>query len=125
MDTDEIRDSLASEAERLATMRDDIRVEEDFDSDLVDRSTEISSADQHPADAASEQQQREIDLSLLEQVEAELSDVERALHKLDQGTYGTCEACGEPIGEERLVAQPAARFCVDDQAQAEKPRFEQ
>lgn len=41
-----------------------------------------------------------------------LDDVERALQKLDDGTYGLCEECGEPISPARLEAMPATRFCV-------------
>ncbi|MBA2281505.1 MAG: TraR/DksA C4-type zinc finger protein [Acidimicrobiia bacterium] len=51
------------------------------------------------------------DASDLEEVEAELADVERALQRLDDGTYGVCEACGEPIDDERLAAHPATRAC--------------
>jgi DnaK suppressor protein len=52
--------------------------------------------------------------SILEQVEAELADVEHALKRLDDGTYGVCEACGEPIGPPRLESSPAARLCARD-----------
>ena len=41
-----------------------------------------------------------------------LRDVERALAKLDDGTYGTCEVCGEEIAEARLEAMPAAKYCI-------------
>lgn len=41
-----------------------------------------------------------------------LRDLEDALAKLDAGTYGVCETCGEPIGDARLEAMPAARFCI-------------
>ncbi len=41
-----------------------------------------------------------------------LAEVEDALAKLDRGTYGTCEACGQPIPEARLEAMPAARHCM-------------
>jgi DnaK suppressor protein len=41
-----------------------------------------------------------------------LADVERALAKLDDGTYGACEACGKPIGDARLEAIPSARRCI-------------
>jgi DnaK suppressor protein len=47
-------------------------------------------------------------------LDAKLSDVERALVKLDEGTYGTCDSCGEPIGDERLEAIPWAVRCVRD-----------
>jgi DnaK suppressor protein len=59
-------------------------------------------------------------VSILEQVEAELADVELALRRLDDGTYGTCEACGHPIDDSRLAAKPEARLCLDDQALAER-----
>lgn len=42
-----------------------------------------------------------------------LSEVERALAKMDAGTYGVCEGCGRPIAPPRLEAMPAARFCID------------
>lgn len=44
---------------------------------------------------------------------AQLADVEAALAKLDDGTYGTCEACGNPIADARLEAMPHTRFCID------------
>jgi DnaK suppressor protein len=44
---------------------------------------------------------------------ANLRDVERALAKLDDGTYGRCDRCGNPIGEERLEAIPWALLCID------------
>jgi DnaK suppressor protein len=44
---------------------------------------------------------------------ANLRDVERALTKLDDGTYGRCDRCGLPIGEERLDAIPWALLCID------------
>jgi DnaK suppressor protein len=41
-----------------------------------------------------------------------LSDIDEALTKLDNGTYGICENCSRPIGEPRLEAMPAARLCI-------------
>ncbi len=49
---------------------------------------------------------------LASQLRSELDEVERALAKLDDGTYGKCEVCGEPIAEARLEAMPATRFCI-------------
>lgn len=51
--------------------------------------------------------------ALIANLRALLDDVERALAKLDDGTYGTCEECGEPIAAARLEAMPASRFCVE------------
>src|SRR5579864_3091206 len=42
-----------------------------------------------------------------------LGEVEAALAKFDDGTYGRCESCGEPITPARLEAKPAARFCIN------------
>ena len=117
-DGDGARARLEEERRRLEEVRDSI----DSVSDESERESlsELSSADQHQADIGSETFEREKDLSILEQVEAELADVAHALERLDQGTYGTCEACGQPIGDERLEALPAARFCLKDQALAER-----
>jgi len=41
-----------------------------------------------------------------------LQDIEDALRKFDDGTYGSCESCGNPIAEARLEAMPAARLCI-------------
>jgi len=51
--------------------------------------------------------------ALAAQLRTELEDVERALARLDDGTYGTCEECGQPIAAARLEAMPTARFCID------------
>ena len=49
-----------------------------------------------------------------QRLDAKLRDVERALDKVGEGTYGTCDACGRPIGPERLEAIPWAVLCLDD-----------
>ncbi len=51
-------------------------------------------------------------MALASDLRTQLEDVQRALGKLDAGTYGICEACGERIGDDRLEAMPAARFCM-------------
>ncbi|MCW2793760.1 MAG: TraR/DksA family transcriptional regulator [Nocardioides sp.] len=55
-----------------------------------------------------------------DQLQLTMVDVERALAKLDESTYGVCDACGKPIGEGRLEALPWATLCVED---AGKRRF--
>ena len=52
-------------------------------------------------------------MALLNQLNEQLDEVEHALNKFDQGTYGLCERCGEQIAEARLEAIPATRFCVN------------
>jgi len=51
--------------------------------------------------------------SLAAQLRGELDEVERALGKVEAGTYGRCERCGEPIAPARLEAVPTARFCIE------------
>ncbi len=53
----------------------------------------------------------EPDSSALDALEAELSDIERALDRLGDGSYGTCEVCGERLRPEVLAERPAARHC--------------
>jgi RNA polymerase-binding transcription factor DksA len=118
MEADAARTRLDEERRRLEEVRESFDgIGEESERDNL---SELSGADQHQADVGSETFEREKDLSILEQVEAELADVAHALERLDEGTYGTCEACGKPIGDERLEAMPAARFCLDDQALAER-----
>src|SRR6187399_3651357 len=50
---------------------------------------------------------------LASQLRSELDEVEKALAKLDDGTYGRCETCGEAISEARLEAMPATPFCIN------------
>lgn len=120
MDPDAARDHLGDERERLAAMRSQYESEHLTTESESDSVSELSGHAQHQADLGTETFNRERDLTILEHIEAELSDVEHALHRLDDGTYGSCEACGRPISADRLEAMPAARFCLDDQALAER-----
>jgi DnaK suppressor protein len=47
-----------------------------------------------------------------EQQAQELKEIEYALTKVSQGTFGVCEMCGEPIGEDRMLVKPHARYCI-------------
>jgi DnaK suppressor protein len=51
--------------------------------------------------------------ALLGNLQDSLRDVDHALAKLDDGSYGKCEECGEDIAEARLEAMPAARYCIN------------
>lgn len=75
---------------------------------------------QDAVDMASKTLEQAQDLSIMLGMKAKLADVDRALERLKAGTYGVCEACGQPIAEARLEAWPAARFCRDDQARSER-----
>lgn len=51
--------------------------------------------------------------ALATELKDRLDDVEKAIGKLDAGTYGTCERCGQPITPARLEAKPASAYCID------------
>lgn len=54
-------------------------------------------------------------LARLADIEAELADMDAALARLDDGSYWTCEVCGEPIDDELLASRPLARWCRQHQ----------
>jgi RNA polymerase-binding transcription factor DksA len=112
------RKRLEEERERLQGIADDLQRERD--ESVSDTGGELSSFDQHPGDSGTETFEMEKNVSLQEQVDDELQEIEAAFQRLERGTYGTCQACGRPIGDERLEAMPATRFCVEDQAKAER-----
>jgi RNA polymerase-binding transcription factor DksA len=109
---------LEEERTRLQGIREGIQREQD--DAIADAGGELSSVDQHPGDSGTETFEMEKNVSLLEQVDDELLEVEAAFQRLERGTYGICQVCGRPIGDERLEAMPATRFCVEDQAKAER-----
>lgn len=117
MDPEEARQRLSDERERLTQVKTEMASASENEREST---SELSGMDQHPADVGTELFDRERDLGILEAVEGELAEVERALTRIDEGTYGTCEACGKEIGDDRLEAQPYARLCVEDQQQAER-----
>ncbi len=65
-------------------------------------------------------QERDLDYWLLTMRTETLENIERALERLEEGTYGICGECGQRIGEKRLRAMPFARYCVDCQKEREK-----
>lgn len=74
----------------------------------------------HMADSATEAFDQAVDVALKRKVEASRDNVERALDKLKDGTYGICESCGARIDRARLEALPHARRCLDCQARRER-----
>ena len=68
---------------------------------------------EHLADRGSDSFARDLMISILQNSEAEIHDIDTALAKLDAGTYGACDTCGSQIGITRLKALPFARLCID------------
>jgi RNA polymerase-binding transcription factor DksA len=118
MDDAKARTLLEQERTRLQGIRDGLQREQE--ESTSETGGELSNFDQHPGDSGTETFEMEKNVSLLDQVEEELVEVEAAFERLERGEYGRCQACGRPIGDERLEALPATRFCVEDQAKAER-----
>ena len=119
MTEDQARAALASERQRLEGVLEGVQEGGDVTEGLAASVEELSVVDQHPADIGTETLDKEVGHALLDQVRSDLDDVDRALRRLDDGTYGLCQACGQPIGDERLEALPAARYCLAHQQAAE------
>ena len=110
--------------ERLLALRDDILdsmngVAKDTLRSRAEGS-EASAFGMHQADAGSDAYDRDFALSLLSQEQDALYEIEEALKRIEQGTYGVCEMSGKPIATARLEALPFARYTVECQAQLEK-----
>lgn len=87
----------------------------DPNSEKVDR---IAGIDEGFADSAQATAERAEILAFIEKARERLSEIEAALARMDEGTYGTCVVCGEPIPEARLEARPSAATCVSCAAKA-------
>ena len=82
--------------------------------------SEASAFGMHQADAGSDAYDKDFALSLLSQEQDALYEIEEAVKRVDNGTYGVCEMSGKPISHLRLEALPFARFTVECQADLEK-----
>src|SRR5262245_64520438 len=105
MDLEHARDRINEEQARVQGLIEGLRDE------LAPADGSADSQDDHdqsPADGGSDTFEREKDLSILEELEAELAELEAALRRIDDGTYGIDEVTGAPIDPERLDALPAS-----------------
>jgi DnaK suppressor protein len=103
----QVRAELESEA---AGLRADIARAA---SDIAERLTDsVRDAGDDQADAGTKAFEREHELALTQNARDLLDQAERALARIDAGTYGVCESCGQPIGKARLLAFPRATLCM-------------
>ncbi|WP_213453988.1 TraR/DksA family transcriptional regulator [Rhizomonospora bruguierae] len=107
-ETEKIRSALA---ERQSELR------EEYDQHLseiaeLQRDRLIDSSGDDQADTGTKTLEREQEISLANNLLDRINQVERALERLDEGGYGMCERCGNPIPVERLAAFPSATLCV-------------
>jgi len=111
MDADRARELLAAERARIERALTGVARTDDG---------ELTTADQHLADDASELYQDELDEGLADQLRRELDAVERAERRLEEGTYGLSVESGAPIPDERLEAYPTAERTAEEESRAER-----
>jgi RNA polymerase-binding transcription factor DksA len=111
VDEQATRERLERERARVGELIAELR-NEGLDEEQAAQSGDLTHYDQHPADQASEMFEREKDLAILEGLEVDLAEIEAALQRLDDGTFGVDEVTGQPIDPERLEALPTARTNV-------------
>jgi RNA polymerase-binding transcription factor DksA len=89
----------------------------DYDA-VVAASLDSNADDEHDPEGATIAFERSQVGALIRQAREHLAEIAAAEERLATGTYGVCEGCGEPVGEARLEARPAARWCIDCAARA-------
>ena len=113
IDTSEYRQKLEEERARLTAAAESLGHE--GSGSLSDETGELATGgENHLGDTASATYDRELDEGLEEGVQQTIEDIDAALKRIEEGSYGVCEICGEPIGAERLSAIPWTRLCIDD-----------
>lgn len=113
IDTGEFKERLLEERGRLQEAID--RLHHDHPGSLEDETSELAFADNHPGDVATDTFDRELDEGLEEGVQRRVEQIDAALGRIDDGTYGICAVCGKQIPAERLRAAPWATLCIEDQ----------
>jgi DnaK suppressor protein len=116
-DLHHFRDVLENERSRLEHARAAVH----HDGSLREETGDLAiGAGDHLADNASETYLRELDGGLEENADHLLDEIQAALERIANGTYGLCVTCGKAIAPERLEAVPYAARCVDDTRALEK-----
>jgi len=118
VDSDRFRTALIDERSRIQSAIDYLHRE--TPGSLEDETEEVlGTSDNHLGDAAAGTLDREIDYSLEDHSGQVLAQINAALTRIDEGTFGTCANCGREIPEERLEARPWASLCIDCQREAD------
>jgi RNA polymerase-binding protein DksA len=111
-----IREQLEAELARLQA--EVAEMEREGHEALSEASGENNYRD-HMADQGTATFERELDMTLDENLRAALDDVRKALERMDVSTYGVCERCGNAIADSRLEAMPTANLCITCKAAEE------
>lgn len=99
---------------RLEILRNVVEIEDEaLKKSRLDASGDLSSMPIHMADLGSDNFEQEFALGLMDSERKMLREIDYALERIGQGTYGICTATGKPIAKARLEAQPWARYCIE------------
>lgn len=109
IDIETMKDRLEGERQRLETDLGQLSLLQSFGEGIKGQNSVHGT---HMAEASTETYEKEQRLSLENNLRTLLGEVERALHRVETGVYGLCEACRQPIEEERLEALPYAGYCL-------------
>jgi RNA polymerase-binding protein DksA len=118
VDTERFRTVLLEERQRVVDAIDNIHSENP--GSLGDEIDEPLYRDNHLGDVGTATFDREMASTLEDNSNHVLGEIDGALARIEAGTFGTCEACGEPIGEDRLEALPWATLCIEDKRKQER-----
>jgi DnaK suppressor protein len=118
IDTDKFKQRLLDERERV--QRAIAYLHEENPGTITDETGEETTFDNHLADTATVTHDREVDYTLEENSGQVLAEIDRALARIEDGTYGRCRECGKEIPVERLEVYPWASLCIDDARKAER-----
>jgi DnaK suppressor protein len=119
IDTERYETLLLEERERVE--RTIARLREDHPGRIDEEVEEISATqDNHLAETATVTLDREIDYTLEENSTRMLAQIDAALKRVSDGTYGKCTSCGSEIAAARLEAYPWAALCIDCKRQTER-----
>jgi DnaK suppressor protein len=114
---------IAQQRDRLQNLKEELlRIRDGMSADERERAENEGDTQLDSGDMSQDMFAREMDATIGEQVERRLADVDRALQKIEEGTYGICDDTGEPIPRGRLEAVPEAIRTVEAQQRYERER---
>jgi DnaK suppressor protein len=109
-DLEAARDRLAAERERTEARLE--ALQRDFEAVVSSSVSAAGADDEHDPEGASTAFERQHVAALLGQTRDQLAEIDKAIQRIRDGSYGICERCGQLIGAGRLAARPAAVRCI-------------
>jgi DnaK suppressor protein len=118
IDMADFRQKLLEERQRVADAIAYLHAENP--GTISDETQETGGVDNHLGDTATVTVDREIDYTLEENSEHVLAEIDAALRRIDEGTFGVCTSCGNAIEPDRLQYLPYATLCIEDKRREER-----